>query len=98
MRPSEINSLFAVCGLSDVCQKIAGKEPMLANLQETQEGKAHGRLMQELNGFFERRNQIAHSLNLASSSGPDQILGDIEMFDSFCRSLQETLESPGPSP
>ena len=43
--------------------------------------------------FFERRNRIAHSLNATHSSAPDQILKDIDMFDSIGLSLCETLES-----
>ena len=31
MRPNEINSLFKVSDLSDVCSKVAGKRPLLEN-------------------------------------------------------------------
>jgi hypothetical protein len=80
MRPSEINSLFRVSDLGDVCLKLADEKPLLDNFGEAEAGKAHGRLLTSLEEFFERRNGIAHSLNPARSSGPDQILKDIEMI------------------
>lgn len=91
MRPGEINSLFKISGLGDVCSKLADKKPLLENLGETEAGKAHGRLLASLEEFFDRRNGIAHSLNPAQSSGPDQILKYIDMFDAFAKSLCETL-------
>jgi hypothetical protein len=55
MRPSEINSLFKVSELVDVCSKLADKKPLLENFGETEVGKAHGRLLSSLEEFFERR-------------------------------------------
>ena len=91
MRPGEINSLFSVSNLSDVCLKIADKRPLLDNLSEDEPGKAHGRLLENLEDFFARRNRIAHSLNASQSSGQDQVLKDIAMFKAFGKSLCETL-------
>ncbi len=96
MRPGEINSLFKVSDLGDVCLKIADKRPLLENFGEAEAGKAHGRLLASLEEFFERRNGIAHSLNPARSSGPDQILKDIDMFNALGKSLCETLEALAP--
>lgn len=96
MRPGEINSLFNVSDLSDVCSKLAEKKPLLENFGEAEAGKAHGRLLASLEEFFERRNAIAHQLNPARSSGSDQILKDIDMFDAFGKSLCETLEILAP--
>jgi hypothetical protein len=96
MRPREINSLFKVSGLNDVCSQIADKEPLLENLGETEPGKAHGQLLVRLEEFFERRNGIAHSLNPARSSGPDQIAKDIDLLSAFGKSLCETLEVLAP--
>ena len=81
MRIGEINSLFRVSNLGDVCRRISEKQPLLRNFCETEKDKVHGRLQNCLEEFFERRNLIAHSLNSVSSSGPDQILKDIDMFN-----------------
>jgi len=93
MRPGEINSLFKLSDLGDVCSKLADKKPLLDNFGEIDAGKAHGRLLVSLEEFIERRNKIAHSLSPAQSSGSDQILKDIDMLDAFAQSLCETLES-----
>lgn len=93
MRPSEINSLFNGIGLDDVCSKIADKDPLLRNLGETEARKAHGRIVDSLNEFFKRRNVIAHSLDPNQSSGPEQILNDIDLLTAFAESLCETLEA-----
>jgi hypothetical protein len=52
--------------------------------------------LSSLEEFFERRNGIAHSLNPARSSGPDQILKDIDLLEAFGKSLCETLEALAP--
>ena len=98
MRPNEINSLFKVSDLGDVCGKIAGKKPLRENLGERKAGKAHARLLENLEEFFKRRNRIAHSLNAAQSSAPDQVLKDIDMFKAFGQSLRETLEKARQQP
>ena len=99
MVPREINLLFRVSDLRDVCLKLSDKKPILANFAEVEAGKAHGRLLVSLGEFFARRNGIAHSLNPSRSSGPDQILKDIDMLDAFGKALRETLEvlAPGSS-
>ena len=92
MRPGQINSLFKISGLSDVCFETAGKKPLLDNFGEDDADKAHGRLLKTLEEFFDRRNYIAHSLNTSQSIGQDQVLKDISIFKAFGKSLCETLE------
>ena len=92
MRPNEINSLFRVSDLADVCTQIANKKPLLDHFGETNTGKANGRLREYLEEFFDRRNRIAHSLNPSQSSGRDQVFNDIAMFKAFGKSLCETLD------
>nr|WP_275983086.1 HEPN domain-containing protein [Propionivibrio soli] len=92
MRPNELNSMFKVSGLSDVCRKLSHRQSILDVLGETEGAKAHGKLINMLEDFFERRNAIAHSLNPGQSSGPDQIVNDINLLESFGRALCETLD------
>ena len=93
MRPREINSLFKVSALSDVCSKISDKQAIFELFGETEPEKAHGLLLSGINEFIERRNSVAHSLILNKSSGPDQILKDIDLLSAFGKALCETLES-----
>ena len=93
MRSAQINSLFKVSNLHDICLKISNRRPLQEFFGEEDEGKVHSRLVDGIDGFIKRRNDIAHSLNNNSSSAPDQIGNDIEMFDAFGKSLCETLEN-----
>jgi hypothetical protein len=92
MRPEEVNRLFKVSGLGDVCKKLSDKQPMLDAFGESEAGKAHGKLLSALEDFFERRNVIAHALNPGQSSGPDQIINDINMLSNFGMALCQTLD------
>ena len=93
MRPREINSLFSVSGLTNVCRKVSDKEAVVEHFDEHDRDKAHGQLISSLDEFFDRRNGIAHSLNSGSSSSPDRIRTDIDTFCVFGKSLCETLNS-----
>jgi len=98
MRPGQVNGLFKVSGLSDVCSVCSDKQPLLDVFGETEAGKAHGKLLSGLEDFFERRNDIAHALNPGQSNGPEQITTDINMLESFGKALCETLKSAAPPP
>ena len=93
MRPSELNQMFVVAGLSDICKKLCNHQSALSFFGETSPDKAHGRLLSSLNDFMQRRNDVAHALNSRSSSGIGQILTDLEMLKSIGESLCETLEA-----
>ena len=92
MRPGEINSLFSVSGLGNVCHRVSSKGPLVQHFKEDDEGRSHGELLSFLNDFFNRRNTIAHSLNTHQSSSADLIRYDITTFRAFGQSLCETVE------
>jgi hypothetical protein len=96
MRPGEVNSLFKVSGLGNVCLMLSDKQAMLDTFGESEAGKAHGKLLVGLEDFFERRNGIAHALSLGQSDGPDQIINDIDMLQSLGKALRETLDVSAP--
>lgn len=91
MRATEINGLFRVSGLINICLMSSDKAPLLEYLGEIEKGKAHGKLLNSLDEFFDRRNKIAHALNLRQSSGPSQIKSDLDMFECFASAITETL-------
>lgn len=93
MRPSVINSLFNVAGLSDVCSKMCDKFALLTLFGETEAGKTHGKLIAAVENFFERRNDIVHALNPGQSSGPEQIITDLEMLKALSEALFRTLDA-----
>lgn len=98
MRPNEVNGLFRVSDLRNVCLMICDKTPLRQVFAESEPTKTHGRLLETLGAFFERRNQIAHSIAIMRSAGPDLIMKDIEVFGQFANALCETLESVVPPP
>ncbi|MDR3439824.1 HEPN domain-containing protein [Telmatospirillum sp.] len=98
MRPAQLNGLFKVSGLGDVCTLCSDKQPLLDIFGETEPEKAHGKLLSGMEDFFERRNEIAHALNPGQSSSPGQIATDIDMLESFGRALCETLHATAPPP
>jgi len=93
MAPEEINRLFKVGGLPNVCGEACKSIALKAFFKLDDDGKTHGALVSSLNAFFERRNRIAHSLNSKSSSSSDEILRDICMFVAFASDLGNTLET-----
>lgn len=92
MRPGEINSLFRVSGLGDMCNLLSGTVEILQFTGESEQGKSHGRVKSLIEDFFERRNGIAHSLNHGSSSSPQEIAKDLEFFSVFAKAMQLTLD------
>lgn len=92
MRPSELNSMFKLSGLSDVCSKMSNKHSIMEYFGEAEPRIVNNKIIDYLEEFMERRNSIAHSLNPGSSAGPDQIIKDLDMFKSFSISLCAALE------
>jgi RiboL-PSP-HEPN len=92
MRVGEINSLFKLSGLGDVCLKVCDKKPLLNMFGEMEPARTHGKFVSALEDFFERRNEIAHSLRLRRFSSADQISADIDILENFGRALGETLD------
>lgn len=93
MRPKQLNEIFNVCDLSNVCRKFSDKQPLLDFFDETEAGKVHGQFLVWLNDFMERRNSIAHSLNPGNSLGPERLLKDIDFLDATALALSETLSA-----
>lgn len=98
MRPGELNSMFKVAGLGDVCSKLADKAPIMTHFAETEVGKTQGKILVALEEFMQRRNDIAHALNPGSSTGADQIIKDLDMLEAFAASLCLTLNDLAPRP
>ncbi len=98
MRPNELNALFKISGLRDVCAKLCEKQPIKDHFEEVDDGKTHGKLRTALEEFMDRRNSIAHALNPGSSTGADQILKDLDMLGALAASLYQVLDAQIPVP
>jgi len=87
MRPAELNRLFGQLGLTNVCARACDYEPLAAHLGCDTAGKASVELQSRLEDFFRRRNEIAHAIQLNSSSGPSGLSADILLFREFGKGL-----------
>lgn len=91
MRPNQLNAIFSICDLKDICSKISDKPSLKEYFDEEDAGKVHGQLLIKLNDFMEKRNDIAHSLNPGSSPVPSALLDDVVFFEALASSLGVTL-------
>ena len=96
MRPGEINSLFKISNLNNVCLLASDSDHLKELFDEKEVGKVHGLLLKALEAFFERRNQVAHSISAMRSASPDLINGDIKLLSCFGAALAATLEAKVP--
>jgi hypothetical protein len=91
MRPQQINAIFKVCDLGDICRKISDTDFMMTYLSEDDGGRAHSKFTIALNDFMEKRNGIAHSLNPGSSVGAEQFLDDVNLLRAVALAMAACL-------
>ena len=91
MRPEQIDKLFRISGLSNVCKEICKKQELQNFFGIRGQERTHTALKETLNEFIDKRNVIAHSLNLVSSDAPDEVFRDMGMLKAFAVDLRITL-------
>ena len=91
MRPDEINRLFRIGGVPNICVEVCKRTALQGFFGERGHIKTHEALRQTLNGFIDKRNGIAHAPNLTSSDSPDEVLKDIRMLSAFSADLEIAL-------
>lgn len=98
MRPQELNSLFKLSGLGNICSLASDAAILKDFFDSGDQAIVHGRLLAAIEGFFDRRNQTAHELRAMSSVGPELILADINLLKRFGQALAEVAENRAPDP
>ena len=98
MRPQELNSMFKISGLGNICFLACEAEEIKAFFGVNETEFTHGKLLEALEEFFSRRNQTAHSIRAMQSASPDSITKDIDLLQLFGKSLVGVLESNAPNP
>ena len=91
MRYSQINELFSVCGLKNVCASAGKMKRMKKYFSETRAEKVDGLFCEEINSFFELRNTVAHSLNATSSVSSSSVVSSMQLMNCFVADLVEFL-------
>lgn len=92
MRHSQLNALFKGIGLSNFSRQTCKLKELVDFLGCDNGNKASAELHARLDGFFRRRNEIAHAITIGSSSGHENLLNDIDFFRIFCRSIYLSVE------
>jgi hypothetical protein len=87
MRPGQLNQLFNQIGVDNMCGRTCNNADLVKVLGCDSPGKAISALESRLEDFFRRRNDIAHAVQLNSSSGPTSLAADILLFRAFGRAL-----------
>jgi hypothetical protein len=87
MRPAELNRLFSQLGVKNMCARACEYEPLVAHLGCDSPGKANSELQVRVEDFFRRRNEIAHAIQLNSSTGAPGLAADITLFREFGKAL-----------
>jgi hypothetical protein len=93
MRPNQINSIFKICNLNEVCLKISESGILKEFYEEDDSKKVHGKLLVSINDFVERRNSITHALNASVSASAHDFENDIKMLNAFANALAYCLPS-----
>ncbi|HEX8216583.1 MAG TPA: HEPN domain-containing protein [Allosphingosinicella sp.] len=91
MRPGELNRLFNQIGLKSIITECCKQPRLKAFLGKDTFGTAQIELEARLEAFFRRRNSTAHAIQFGSSSGPTELLQDIEMFRALGQALAVTI-------
>ena len=92
MRPLEINRLFNISAVQNVCTQVSSEQEVIDHFQVEDANTSSEELSFFINGFIERRNRIAHELPSAVSVAPSDVLDHIKTLCVFATSLCEVLE------
>lgn len=98
MRPQEVNSLFKLSELGNICFLVAGFDNLKSFFGQDDQGVTHGKLLSSMEDFFDRRNQTAHAVRAMSSVSSDTIKADIDLLSIFAKALAATLDARAPAP
>ena len=92
MRPEEIKRLFSQIGMTDAVGKACAEDIVQTTLGAESSHETAEITKTRLKEFFDRRNDVAHALRFGSSSGPTNILSDIELFRSFATGMAQAMD------
>lgn len=91
MRPNELSRLFKQIGISDIFGKLGACENVQEFYGVSVAGVAAENARTTLEDFFQRRNEIAHAIQIGSSGGPASLIRDVEFFDMMARGFVSVM-------
>jgi len=87
MRPNQLNELFNQVGLRNAIGQACEDADIIRHFGCDSAGKAKEEFEIWLEQFFRRRNDVAHAIELNSSTGPISLTSDIQCFRVFGKAI-----------
>lgn len=97
MRPQQMAELFKDIGISEIINKSCSEPKLKALIGAPKKAELVSIVTLRVDAFFQRRNDMAHALQAGRSSGPGEILQDIELFRLFGKGLAAALDTEFPA-
>jgi len=96
MRPQQMAELFKDIGISEIINKSCRDPKLKSLIGAPKRAELVSIVTLRVDAFFQRRNDVAHALHAGRSSGPGEILQDIELFRLFGQGLATALDTEFP--
>ena len=96
MRPQQMVELFKDIGIAEIIGKSCNDPKLKALIGVSKKAELISNVTLRLDAFFQRRNDMAHALQAGRSSGPVEILQDIQLFRLFGKGLASALDTEFP--
>ncbi|MNF74854.1 hypothetical protein D3C84_568980 [compost metagenome] len=96
MRPQQMAELFKDIGILEIIKKSCSEPKLKALIGAAKKPELVSIVVLRVDSFFQRRNDVAHALQAGRSSGPGEILQDIELFRLFGKGLAAALDNEFP--
>ena len=94
LKSKELNRLFRTIGIKGICERICYyKNNFQILLNEDDKKELFKKFIKKLDGFYEERNTIAHSLDSSTTEHPDELMKSIKFFREFGKVLYLFLKS-----
>ena len=97
MRAQEINQLFRMSEVSDVCSLVSQEHAVIDHFHAEPANATGVELVRFIDDFIQQRNHIAHALTSSYSVGPQEVRSYTNTFCVFAQALCAVLERRFPS-
>ncbi len=92
MRPSVVNDLWHRIGIKEILNSAAESSKIKTYFGVTKRVDAAEKLAAKLDEFYDRRNELVHSLSSASGYAVNYVLDYVEMFELVSEAIKNVLE------
>jgi hypothetical protein len=90
-KPHVVNEIAGRIGLKDLIASASEHSKVKAHFGVTTKGESSRKLATKLDNFYDRRNEIVHSLSASSGYGVDILFDYIELFEATADGIRAAL-------